>query len=186
MFAVIRTGGKQYVVKEGDTLSIEKLEVEPGQRLLCGDVLLVEDGERTLIGTPLVDKAAVVVEVLKNYKGEKVLVFKKKRRKQYRRTRGHRQQLTEVKIEKIYPDVTVVPAESLKFEKVKKAASVAAAPVPAPAPAPKAPKPAKPKAEVEKPPVKEKKAGAPKARAAAKPAPAAKPKAGAKKAEKKK
>jgi large subunit ribosomal protein L21 len=182
MFAVIKTGGKQYVVKEGDVLSIEKLEVEPGQRLLFGEVLLVEADDRTLIGTPLVDTAAVVAQVLKTYKDEKVLVFKKKRRKQYRRTRGHRQLLTEVKIEKIYPDTAAVPSESLKFETVKKAVPAAEAPAAAPVKAKKAPKPPKPKVEAEEPPVKAKKARAPKAGAAAKPAPAGKPKARAKKA----
>jgi large subunit ribosomal protein L21 len=181
MFAVIKTGGKQYVVKEGDILSIEKLDVEPGQRLLFG-VLLVEADDRTLIGTPLVDTAAVVAEVLKTYKDEKVLVFKKKRRKQYRRTRGHRQLLTEVKIEKIYPDTTSLPAESLKFETVKKGAPAAEAPAPAPVKAKRAAKPPKPKVEPEEPPVKVKKGGKPKAKAAAKSAPAGKPKAGAKKA----
>jgi len=184
MFAVIRTGGKQYVVKEGDVLSIEKLDVEPGQRLLCGDVLLVEDGERTLIGTPLVDKAAVVVEVLKTYKDEKVLVFKKKRRKQYRRTRGHRQQLTEIKIEKIYADTSAVPAASITFERVKKAEPAPAAP--AAAKTKRIPKPPKPKVEAAEPPVKSKKADKAKAKAAAKSAPAGKPKAGAKKAGKSK
>jgi large subunit ribosomal protein L21 len=184
MFAVIRTGGKQYVVKEGDVLSIEKLEVEPGQRLLCGDVLLIEEGERTIIGTPLVDKAAVVFEVLKNYKGEKVLVFKKKRRKQYRRTHGHRQQLTEVKVQKIYADTSAVPAADLKFEKVKKAEPAPQAP--AAAPAKRVAKPPKPKVEAEEPPAKTKRAEKAKAKAAAKSAPAAKTKAGAKKAGKKK
>jgi len=183
MFAVIRTGGKQYVVKEGDVLSIEKLEVEPGQRLLCGDVLLIEEGERTIIGTPLVDKAAVVFEVLKNYKGDKVLVFKKKRRKQYRRTHGHRQQLTEVKVEKIYADTSALPADTLKFEKIKKAEP---APAAVPAPAKRVAKPPKPKVEVEAPPAKTKRAEKAKAKAAAKSAPAVKSKAGAKKAGKKK
>ena len=81
MFAVIKTGGKQYVVKEGDVLSIEKLDAEAGQKLLFDQVLLVEDGDQTLIGTPVLEKAVVKVEVVKNYKNDKILVFKKKRRK---------------------------------------------------------------------------------------------------------
>ncbi len=182
MFAVIKTGGKQYVVKEGDVLSIEKLEVEPGQKILFAEVLLVETDGKTLIGTPIVAESAVVAEVLKNFKDEKVLVFKKKRRKQYRRTRGHRQQLTEIKIVKIHPDTAVVPADELKFETVKPAAAQAAAA--APAPAKRAPKPPKPKVEVEEKVGKSKKAVKPKAKAAAKPAPAEKPKARAKKASK--
>ena len=108
MFAVIKTGGKQYVVKEGDVLSVEKLSAEAGQKLFFDQVLLIEDGEQTLIGTPLLEKAVVKAEVVKNFKDDKILVFKKKRRKQYRRTRGHRQPLTEVRIEKIYADKTAV------------------------------------------------------------------------------
>lgn len=182
MFAVIKTGGKQYVVKEGDVLSVEKLNVEPAQKILFAEVLLVETGEKTLIGMPFVAQAAVVAEVLKNFKDEKVLVFKKKRRKQYRRTRGHRQQLTEIKIVKIHPDTAAVPADELKFETVKPTAAPAVEA--APAPAKKAPKPPKPKVEVEQKAVKPKKAKKPKAKAAAKPAPAEKSKARAKKATK--
>jgi large subunit ribosomal protein L21 len=116
MFAVIKTGGKQYVVKEGDVLHVEKLGVEAGHRILLDQVLLIEDGGITLIGTPLLEKAVVRAEVIRNLKGEKVLVFKKKRRKQFRRTRGHRQPLTEMRIEKIIADKSAVPAEELKLE----------------------------------------------------------------------
>jgi len=186
MFAVIKTGGKQYVVKEGDVFSIEKLEVEPGQKILFAEVLLIETGEQTLIGAPYVAQAAVVAEVLKNFKDEKVLVFKKKRRKQYRRTRGHRQPLTEIKITKIHPDTTVVPADELKFEIVKQAAPPAVEA--ASAPKKRVPKPPKPKVEVkaEEKPAKSKKAEKTKAKAAAKPSLAEKLKARAKKASKSK
>jgi large subunit ribosomal protein L21 len=166
MFAVIKTGGKQYVIKEGDVLSIEKLDVEAGQKILFDEVLLIDADEQTLIGTPRVANAAVKAEVVKNFKDDKILVFKKKRRKQYRRTRGHRQPLTEVKVEKIYPDTTAVPAEELKIEAVQKApAPVAEAP---PVKAKRVPKPPKPKAEPVAKPKKKKAAKAekkPKARA---------------------
>jgi len=122
MFAVIKTGGKQYVVKEGDVLSVEKLNAEPGQKVLFEQVLLIEEGERTLIGTPLLETAVVKAEVVRNFKDDKIIVFKKIRRKQYRRTRGHRQPLTEVKVEKIYADKTVVPADELKIAIVAKEA----------------------------------------------------------------
>jgi large subunit ribosomal protein L21 len=115
MFAVIKTGGKQYVVKEGDVLSVEKLDADAGQKVLFEQVLLIEDGDQTMIGTPLLQAAVVKAEVVRNFKDDKILVFKKKRRKQYRRTRGHRQSLTEVKIEKIYADKAVVPADELKL-----------------------------------------------------------------------
>jgi len=101
MFAVIKTGGKQYRVQEGDVLEVEKLDYEVGQQIEFKDVLLVEAEEKTLIGTPLVDKARVVAVVLEHFKGDKVIVFKKKRREQYKRKKGHRQQLSKVRIEKI-------------------------------------------------------------------------------------
>src|SRR5512137_531698 len=165
MHAVIQTGGKQYRVKEGDVLSIEKLEADNGQKFNFESVLLIEDGETVLVGTPVLANALVRAEVVETYKDEKVLVFKKKRRKQYRRTRGHRQALTKIKVERIIPDKTQVSAEELKIEKPK----------PAPEPEPKAP--------VMAPPHSPKKA----APAAKKPAPAAakapaKPKAAPKKA----
>ena len=175
MFAVIKTGGKQYVVKEGDVLSVEKLEVEPGQKFIFDRVLLIEEGEQTLIGTPVLESAAVLAEALKNFKDEKVLVFKKKRRKQSRRTRGHRQSLTEVKIEKIFADKAAVPPDALKVEtRVKETAPV----VPVEA-APEPGKEAVSAAESEGKKVREKKApqkAAPaKARAAAKPGTKGKP-----------
>jgi large subunit ribosomal protein L21 len=104
MFAVIKTGGKQYKVQEGDVLSVEKIIAEKGQKVGFDRVLLIDDGEKTLIGTPVIENARVQAEVLENFKGKKVLIFKKKRRKQYRRTRGHRQDLTLVKIDRIVPD----------------------------------------------------------------------------------
>ncbi len=168
MFAVIKTGGKQYVVKEGDVLSVEKLNAEAGQKLLFDQVLLIEDGEQTLIGTPILEKAVVKAEVVKNYKHDKILVFKKKRRKQYRRTRGHRQPLTEIRIEKIYPDRTVVSADELKIEIVKKPVVEAA---PAAAPVKKIKTQAKKEIPAEsKPKVKAAPAAKPKAKAAKVPA----------------
>lgn len=139
MLAVIKTGGKQYVVKVGDTLHVEKLAYAAGQKVLFEDVLLVDDGTSTLLGTPILGQAVVKAEVVKIFRDEKVLVFKKKRRKQYRRTKGHRQTLTEVKILAIYPDRAAVPAEELAIE-----APPAEAPKPQPRPA--QPKPVKPKA----------------------------------------
>jgi large subunit ribosomal protein L21 len=143
MFAVIKTGGKQYRVKEGDLLDVEKLDAPLGQKLDFDQVLLIEDTGKILIGTPIVEHAAVRAEVVENFKGDKVLVFKKKRRKQYRRTHGHRQQLTKVRIEKIYPDTTLVAPEELKIEPVavKPVVPKPAAPVKK---AVKAPKPAAP------------------------------------------
>jgi large subunit ribosomal protein L21 len=162
MYAVILTGGKQYRVKEGDVLAIEKLDLEPGRKAQFDRVLLIEDGATVQVGTPVLDNAMVLGLVLENFKDEKVLVFKKKRRKQYRRTRGHRQQLTKVRITRITLDRTRITAEDLAEEKP--------APVEAPAPAAK-PKAAKKAPVAAKPAVPAKKAPA-KPKAEKKPAPA--------------
>lgn len=140
MHAVIVTGGKQYRVKVGDVLAVEKLDLEPGRKAQFERVLLVEDGETIQVGTPVLDNAMVLGLVLENFKDEKVLVFKKKRRKQYRRTRGHRQQLTKVRITRITPDRTQITAEDLAEEKLAPVEK----PVPAPKPAAPVPAPEKP------------------------------------------
>lgn len=137
MYAVILTGGKQYRVKEGDVLSVEKLDLDPGRKAHFDRVLLIEDGETVQVGTPVLDNAMVLGLVLENYRDEKVIVFKKKRRKQYRRTRGHRQSMTKVRITRISADRTLITAADLAEEKpapVEKPAP-AAKPKPAPGPA---------------------------------------------------
>ena len=97
MFAVIRTGGKQYKVAQDDVLSIEKVAGEVGAELKIGEVLLI-GGEPTKTGAPLVSGASVTSEILAQGKGEKVVAFKKKRRKNTHRKRGHRQSFTQIKI----------------------------------------------------------------------------------------
>ncbi len=94
MFAVIRTGGKQYKVAKDDVLTIEKVAGDVGSELKLGEVLLV--GNKA--GTPLVDGASVTAEIVAQGRGEKVVAFKKKRRKNTHRKRGHRQPFTEIKI----------------------------------------------------------------------------------------
>jgi len=170
MLAVIRTGGKQYVVREGDVLRVEKLGLEAGQSVLFDQVLLIDSDDETLIGTPILEKAVVKAEVVRTLKDEKVLVFKKKRRKQFRRTRGHRQILTEVKVVKIYPDRGAVSPEELTAKTVAPAEKVEK-PAPKPKPARKA-APPKPVTPAEKPAAQEKPKKPGKAKAkAAKPAP---------------
>lgn len=122
MFAIIRTGGKQYRVRSGDVLDIEKIDAEPGAAVAFDDVLLIDDDTNTWIGTPVVDRALVRGEVLAQHRDRKVLVFKKKRRKQYRRTRGHRQALTRVRILALFADRDAAPIQEF---------------VPPPPPAPK-------------------------------------------------
>jgi large subunit ribosomal protein L21 len=91
MYAVIKTGGKQYRVQPGDLLVVEKLEGEPGAAVSFGEVLMLGDGAAVTIGAPMVEGAAVAATLIETRKGEKVKIFKKKRRQGYRRTRGHRQ-----------------------------------------------------------------------------------------------
>ena len=100
-YAIIQTGGKQYRVSEGDVLSVEKLAVDAGTETTFNDVLLVVDGDKVNLGTPLVAGASVKAQVVEQYKDDKVIAFKFKRRKGYHRTVGHRRQLTELKITKI-------------------------------------------------------------------------------------
>lgn len=118
MFAVIKTGGKQYRVKQGDLLEIEKLDIEAGKKVTFDEVLLVENNGETLIGTPYVDKAQVKAVILENFKDDKVIVFKKKRRKQYKKKTGHRQHLSRVKIEEILVEGKALPKEKI-LEKPK-------------------------------------------------------------------
>ncbi len=120
MFAVIKTGGKQYRVKEGDILSVEKLDAEKGQVVDFDQVLLLEDGENIQVGQPYLERAVVKAEVIESYKDEKVIVFKKKRRKGYRRKKGHRQLLTKVKISGIYPDGATAGIEKAGVEAAPK------------------------------------------------------------------
>ena len=101
MYAVIKTGGKQYKVSEGETLKIEKLEVEPGKKVTFNEVLMIADGENVQVGSPLLGKASVEAKVISQGKGKKVNILKFKRRKHYMKQQGHRQLFTEIKIGKI-------------------------------------------------------------------------------------
>ena len=101
MHAIIETGGKQYKVAEGDTLFIEKLTAEAGEAVTFDKVLAVIDGDNITVGTPVVEGAKVDASVVKNGKGKKIIVFKYKPKKGYRRKQGHRQPYTKVTIGKI-------------------------------------------------------------------------------------
>jgi large subunit ribosomal protein L21 len=97
MYAVIKTGGKQYRVSEGDRLRVEKLPGEPGAQVTFDEVLMI-GGEKVAIGTPVVKGAKVRAEIVTQGRDKKVIVFKFRRRKNYRRKNGHRQPFTELKI----------------------------------------------------------------------------------------
>ena len=101
MYAVIKTGGKQYRVSDGETLKIEKLEVEPGEKVTFNKVLMIADGENVQIGSPHVEKASVEAKVISQGKGKKINILKFKRRKHSMKQQGHRQLFTEIQIGKI-------------------------------------------------------------------------------------
>ena len=100
-YAVIQTGGKQYRVAEGDEIEVEKLDVEAGTKTEFSEVLLVANGSSVTIGEPLVAGAKVTAEVVDQFKDDKVIAFKFRRRKGYHRTVGHRRKLTKLKIKSI-------------------------------------------------------------------------------------
>jgi large subunit ribosomal protein L21 len=97
-YAIIETGGKQYRVSVGDSLSVEKLPIEAGETITFDEVLLLGGNGDTRVGTPVVDGASVVATVEETYRGEKIIVFKYKAKKRYRRRIGHRQTLTRLNI----------------------------------------------------------------------------------------
>jgi large subunit ribosomal protein L21 len=101
MYAIIRTGGKQYQVATGDKLRVEKLQGNVGDTVELSDILMVVDGEEIKIGQPVIEGAKVVAKITEQAKADKVIVFKMKRRKGYRVKRGHRQQYTALTIEEI-------------------------------------------------------------------------------------
>jgi large subunit ribosomal protein L21 len=169
MFAVIRTGGKQYRVAPNDVIEIEKIAGNPGDIVELGEVLLL-GGDEPKAGKPLISGALVAAEVVEQGRGEKIIVFKKKRRKGYRRTKGHRQLLTTIRITEILTDGKKPSKQAAKPEPKR-----AEKPVEAKAPKTEAAKPAK-KAEAK--PAAKKAAVKPKAEKSAtkKPARTAKPK----------
>ena len=168
MFAVIKSGGKQYKVAKDDIISVEKLAGEPGETVELTDVLMLGEGANVTMGTPTVAGATVAAEVVEHDRGPKIIVFRKRRRQNSRRRHGHRQDLTVLKVTEILTDGK---------KPAKKAAKPVEKPTETPAPAEKpAEKPAAKAAP-------EKKAAAPEKKAAPKKAPAKKaaPKAAAKK-----
>ena len=155
MFAVIKTGGKQYKVAKDDVIVVEKLPGESGSEIRLTEVLLVADDKGASLGTPLIDGAAVNATVVAQRRGDKVIVFKKKRRKGYRRTQGHRQDETVLRITDILRDGAKAKAKKAETKKAE-------------AKKPVAKKPAAKKVAAKKPPAKAKTGGAAKKPAAKK------------------
>lgn len=101
MYAVIATGGKQYRVSEGDKVRVEKLNGDAGAKVVLDNVLMLGDGDKSQIGAPVVQGAKVEAEIIEQGRDKKVVVFKYKKRKQYRKKQGHRQSFTDLRITKI-------------------------------------------------------------------------------------
>ena len=101
MYAIVKTGGKQYKVREGDVLRVEKLAGEVGSEISLDDVLMFSDGETVTVGQPKVDNVIVNGHIVAQGKSKKIIVFKYKRRKRYRRKQGHRQHFTAIQIDSI-------------------------------------------------------------------------------------
>ena len=169
MYALVKTGGKQYRVEKDDTILVERIAAEEGAEVILNDIVMLGDGDKVTIGTPTVDGAAVSATVVSQTRGPKIIIFRRKRRKNHRRTQGHRQDLTLLKINDIAEDAK-------KLAPVKPAAKKAAPKTDAatkPAAKKAATKKAAPKADAATKPVAKKaaaKKAAPKAAAAKKPA----------------
>ena len=119
-FAVIKTGGKQYKVSANDTIRVEKLDDEAGKKFEFKEVLLTTDNTTTEIGSPMIDGAYVEAELLKQARNDKVIIFKKRRRQNSRRKRGHRQHVSIVKILKIYGKSVTILSLSSTMTKISK------------------------------------------------------------------
>ena len=104
MYALVRTGGKQYRVAKDDTILVERIAADEGAEVILDDIVMLGDGDKVTIGTPRVEGAAVSATVVRQTRGPKIIIFRRKRRKNHRRTQGHRQDLTLLKINAIAED----------------------------------------------------------------------------------
>ena len=179
MYALVRTGGKQYRVAKDDTILVERIAADEGAEVILDDVVMLGDGDKVTIGTPRVEGAAVSATVVSQTRGPKIIIFRRKRRKNHRRTQGHRQDLTLLKINAIAEDGKSLKPKAAPAKKT--AAKEEAAPKAAAKKA--AAKKAAPKAEAKKAAAKK---AAPKAEAKEAPKKAAAKKTAAKKATAKK
>jgi len=114
MYAIIETGGKQYKVREGDVITIERLKASVGETVAFDKVLMLSDGETVQIGAPVLEGAKVFGTVVENGKGKKIIIFKYKAKKNYRKKQGHRQPYTMVKIESLSADGKPAPKKAVE------------------------------------------------------------------------
>ena len=120
MYALVKTGGKQYRVAKDDTILVERIAAEEGDQVVLDNIIMLGDGDKVTVGTPNVEGAGVSATVMRQTRGPKIIIFRRKRRKNHRRTQGHRQDLTLLKINDIAEDAK-------KLTPVKPAAKKAAA-----------------------------------------------------------
>ena len=133
MYALVRTGGKQYRVAKDDTILVERIAADEGAEVILDDVVMLGDGDKVTIGTPRVEGAAVSATVVSQTRGPKIIIFRRKRRKNHRRTQGHRQDLTLLKINAIAEDgkslkPKAAPAKKAAAKKTAPKAEAKAAP----------------------------------------------------------
>ena len=113
MYALVKTGGKQYRVAKDDTILVERIAADEGAEVILNDIVMLADGDKVSIGTPKVKGAAVSATVMRQTRGPKIIIFRRKRRKNHRRTQGHRQDLTLLKINDIAEDAKkLTPAKT--------------------------------------------------------------------------
>jgi large subunit ribosomal protein L21 len=117
MYALVKTGGKQYRVAKDDTILVERIAAEEGSEVILNDIIMLGDGEKLTIGTPKVEGAAVSATVMRQTRGPKIIIFRRKRRKNHRRTQGHRQDLTLLKITGIAEDAKKLTPTKLVAKK---------------------------------------------------------------------
>ena len=128
MYALVRTGGKQYRVAKDDTILVERISADEGAEVILDDVVMLGDGDKVTIGTPRVEGAAVSATVVSQTRGPKIIIFRRKRRKNHRRTQGHRQDLTLLKINAIAEDGKSLKPKAAPAKKAAPKAEAKAAP----------------------------------------------------------
>ena len=122
MYALVKTGGKQYRVSKDDTILVERIAAEEGAEVFLNDIVMLGDGDAVTIGAPKVDGAVVRATVVRQTRGPKIIIFRRKRRKNHRRTQGHRQDLTLLKINAIVEDASkLAPAKPVAKKAAPKA-----------------------------------------------------------------
>ena len=133
MYALVKTGGKQYRVSKDDTILVERISADEGAEVILDNVVMLGDGDKVTIGTPRVEGAAVSATVMRQTRGPKIIIFRRKRRKNHRRTQGHRQDLTLLKINVIAEDGKSLTPKAAPKKAASKTEEAKAAPKNVPA-----------------------------------------------------